>query len=101
MQSGMTTFLIKSASVCQEKRGKLPLVYQEKLGEKYVLSLHIHLVMVFSLSGLPMVNPCAFLFRSKIFLGRSKTFMAEQIFLDMGQKQNPVVKIHFLFGLKL
>ena len=79
--------------VCQEKRGKLPLVYQEKLGEKYVLSLHIHLVMVCSLSGLPIVNPCAFIFRSKMFLGRSKTFWLNQNFLGMGQKQNPVVKL--------
>ena len=86
MKSGMTTFLIKSASVCQEKRGKLPLMYQEMLGEKYVLSLHIHLVMVCSLSGLPIVDSCAFLFRSKVFLGRSKTFLVEPKIFGHGSK---------------
>ena len=78
--------------VCQEKRGKLPLVYQEKLGEKYVLSLHIHLVMVCSLSGLPIVNPCAFIFRS---LAGPKRFWA------WVKSKIQWWKIHFLSGLKL
>ena len=87
IKSGMTIFLVRSASVSGKKgQATSGQVYQEKLGEKYVLSLHIHLVMVCSLSGLPAVDSCAFLFRSKVFLGRSKTFLVEPNIFQHGSK---------------
>ena len=87
VKSGMTIFLVRSASVSGKKgQATSGQVYQEKLGEKYVLSLHIHLVMVCSLSGLPIVDSCAFFFRSKVFLGRSKTFLVEPKIFGHGSK---------------